>query len=99
MQQEGNSAPRWHRPAGGGGGLWSCAQHALAQGLTNWVTSMAAHDLIIENGRVAGVVAVHQETGEEQTFLARTVIWGQGIRLEPRHGVHVPSRPAPAPRA
>ena len=79
MQQEGNSVPRWHRPAGGGGGLWNALyKHALAQGLTDWVTSMAAHHLIVENGRVAGVVAVHQETGEEQAFLARTVILGTG---------------------
>jgi succinate dehydrogenase/fumarate reductase flavoprotein subunit len=78
-QQEGNSVPRWHRPAGGGGGLWNALyKHALAQGLIDWVTSMPAHDLIIENGRVAGVVAVHQETGEEQAFWARTVILGTG---------------------
>ena len=58
-------------------GLWNALyKHALAQGLTDWVTSMAAHHLIIENGRVAGVVAVHQETGEEQAFLAKTVILG-----------------------
>src|SRR5438477_9726780 len=36
-------------------------------------SSMPAHDLIVENGRVTGVVAVHQETGEEHTFLAKTV--------------------------
>jgi len=78
-QQEGNSVPRWHEPTGGGGGLWNALyKHALAQGLTDWVTSMPAYDLIVENGRVAGVVAVHQETGEEHAFLARTVILGTG---------------------
>src|SRR5262249_56219827 len=46
--------------------------------LTDWVTSVAAHDLIVENGRVAGVVAVHQETGAEHAFLAKTVILGTG---------------------
>jgi succinate dehydrogenase/fumarate reductase flavoprotein subunit len=78
VQQEGNSVPRWHRPAGGGG-LWNALyKHALARGLTDWVTCMAAHDFIVANSRVAGMVAVHQETGEEQAFLARAVILGTG---------------------
>ena len=59
----------------GGGGLWHALyKYALTRGLTDWVTSMAAQDLIIANGRVAGVVAVHQETGEEQTFLAMILL-------------------------
>jgi succinate dehydrogenase/fumarate reductase flavoprotein subunit len=79
MPQEGNSVPRWHQPTSGGAGLWhTLYQHALARGLTDWITSMAAHDLIVEHGRVTGVVAVHQGTGEEQAFLARAVILGTG---------------------
>jgi flavocytochrome c len=79
MQPEGNSVPRWHQPTGGGAGLWHALyQHARARGLTDWITSMAAHDLIVEHGRVTGVVAVQQETGEEQAFLARAVILGTG---------------------
>ena len=39
-QQEGNSVPRWHRPTGGGDGLWNVLyKHALTKGLTSSVSS------------------------------------------------------------
>jgi len=53
---EGNTVPRWHHPVGGGAGIWQ-ALHAtaVARGVDQWITSTAARELLVEDGKVTGV--------------------------------------------
>ena len=77
--QEGNTVGRWHRPEGGGGGLWHALYDvALARGIASWITSAAATELIVEDGRVVGVRAKNAETGESQEYYAKAVVLGTG---------------------
>jgi flavocytochrome c len=78
-KNEGNTVGRWHRPDGGGSGLWR-ALHAtsLEKGITDWRTSTAAKELIIEGGKVVGVRAENTETGETTDFCADAVVMGSG---------------------
>ncbi|MCH7606310.1 MAG: FAD-binding protein [Chloroflexi bacterium] len=76
---EGNSANRWHRPEGGGGGLWHALyNNALSKGIDTWVTSTAAKEVIFEGGRVVGVRAENTETGESQDYYADAIVLGTG---------------------
>lgn len=76
---EGNSVPRWHRPEGGGGGLWHALYDAaIARGVETWVTSVAARELVIENGRVVGVQVENKATGELQEYRGKAEVMGTG---------------------
>ena len=76
---EGNSVRRWHHPEGGGGGLWR-ALHAtaLARGVTDWRTSTAAKDFLVEDRRIMGVLAEDSVTGEHMEYRAGAVLMGTG---------------------
>lgn len=76
---EGNSVPRWHRPEGGGGGLWHALHTtALSRGIDSWTTSIAVRDLILEGRRAVGVRAENLDTGESQQYLAKAIVMGTG---------------------
>ncbi len=76
---EGNSVPRWHRPEGGGGGLWHALYNsAVGRGIETWVTSAAAKELIVEDGRVVGVAVENVETGESHEYRGKAVVMGTG---------------------
>ena len=76
---EGNSVPRWHRPEGGGGGLWHALYNsALGRGIETWITSAAAKELIVEDSRVVGVAVENMETGESQEYRGKAVVMGTG---------------------
>ncbi|MFQ6031044.1 MAG: FAD-binding protein, partial [Dehalococcoidia bacterium] len=78
-QQEGNSVPRWHHPQGGGVGLWRALHRAaLERGVNDWITSTAAKELIVADGRVIGVRAENTESGQTQDYYARAIIVGTG---------------------
>lgn len=78
-KNEGNTVPRWHHPVGGGAGLWR-ALHAAAKerGVDQWIRSMAARELIVRNGRVAGVRAENLESGETTDYMAKAIIMASG---------------------
>ncbi len=67
--QEGNSVPRWHRPEGGGKGIWETLHRATSQAGVNLVAGTQVENLVVENGAVVGV-AGHQR-GSEEPFEAR----------------------------
>ena len=76
---EGNTVPRWHRPEGGGGGLWHALHRtARARGVDHWITSTAAKELIVQDGRVVGVRAERTDTGESLEYFADAVVMGTG---------------------
>ena len=77
--QEGNTVARWHRPEGGGRGLWH-ALHATAvsRGIESWVTGTAVKSLIIEDGRAVGVRTENVKTGESQDYFAKATVMGTG---------------------
>ena len=76
---EGNTVARWHRPQGGGGGLWH-ALHATAvsRGIESWVTDTAVKSLIMESGRAVGVRTENFKTGEAQDYFAKAIVMGTG---------------------
>lgn len=76
---EGNSVRRWHRPEGGGGGLWHALYDvALTRGVKKWITSTAVKELIFDGGKIVGVRAENTENGESQEYFAQTVVMGTG---------------------
>ena len=76
---EGNSVPRWHRPEGGGGGLWHALYAtALSRGIESWITSTAVQELIVEDGRALGVRTENLETGQSQEYFAKAIVMGTG---------------------
>ena len=78
-QNEGNSVPRWHQPKGGGGGLWNALyQTAQDRGIDTWLTNTAAKELIVEDGRIIGVIAEDTTSGDTVEVLAKAVVMGSG---------------------
>ena len=77
--QEGNTVPRWHRPEGGGGGLWHALYHtALERGVESWNLSTAVKELIVEGGKVVGVLVEKSASGAVQEYYAGAVVMGTG---------------------
>lgn len=78
-QNEGNTVPRWHHPVGGGAGIWKALHTtAVERGVTQWITSTAARELILQNGKVAGVRAENLETGESTDYMAKAIVMASG---------------------
>ncbi|MDP6070226.1 MAG: FAD-binding protein [SAR202 cluster bacterium] len=76
---EGNSVARWHAPEGGGGGIWHALHDtAVAQGVDTWMTSTAAKEFIVEDGRVVGVRAERGDSGDTVDIMADAVVMGTG---------------------
>lgn len=76
---EGNTVPRWHHPVGGGAGIWQALHKtALERGVDQWITSTAARELIVQDGRAAGVRAENLETGESTDYMAKAVVMASG---------------------
>ncbi len=78
-QQETNSVPRWHQPNNGGRGimttLWARLQERGVADCFHF--DMTAEDLLVEDGRVVGVLARHKD-GTQHEFRGKATIMGTG---------------------
>ena len=79
MENEGNSVPRWHRPANTGYGLMRTLITALeSQGGTRLINRSSVEKLLVRNRKVCGVRTLDKESGENRQIFARAVIVATG---------------------
>ena len=79
QEMEGNSVPRWHRPANNGLGLMTAFINAMkSQGKTRVLAGSTADRLLLDNGRVCGVRSVDAKTGQPTEVHSKTVVVASG---------------------
>lgn len=77
--QEGNSVPRFHQPENDGLGLWTTLHDAACSlGVSQWLTSSPATEIICRDGRAVGVRVQHSETKETSDIYATVVVMATG---------------------
>ena len=73
--QEGNRVMRWHRPDNNGLGLMAALINAVrSKGAAQIMTGTAASKILTQNGRVCGVRATNEESGESTEIHSKTVV-------------------------
>ncbi len=77
--QEGNRVPRWHKPENNGLGLTTALiDAAQSKGIKEILTSTEVTKILMENGRVSGVQAVHSKSGETVEIHSRALLVATG---------------------
>lgn len=78
-RQEGNRVLRWHQSPGGGREVTTTLyDEARRLGVTRWLWRTAADELIMADGRVAGLAAHDLDSGATLTIRARAVVMATG---------------------
>ncbi len=73
--QEGNRVFRWHRPDNNGLGLMTALIKAVqSKGAARIMTGTAASKILTQNGRVCGVRATNNKSGETTEIHSKTVV-------------------------